>query len=128
MDRWYCRVTRPDKCMALLVAMKVVALAAHNNSLIIFGRRQTLIYTGALTPSTMTLGDTITGIGCVARDSVQMTGEDVIFLSDSGVRSISRTIQEKSAPMRTISRNVNDDIQGYIGSVAQWTLNRCTPR
>ena len=97
---------------------EIVALAAHNNSLIIFGRRQTLIYTGALTPSTMALGDTITGIGCVARDSVQMTGEDVIFLSDSGVRSISRTIQEKSAPMRTVSRNVNDDIQGYIGSVA----------
>ena len=44
---------------------EVVALAAHNNSLIIFGRRQTLIYTGAITPSTMTLGDTITGIGCV---------------------------------------------------------------
>jgi len=97
---------------------EIVALAAHNNSLIIFGRRQTLIYTGALTPSTMALGDTITGIGCVARDSVQMTGEDVIFLSDSGVRSISRTIQEKSAPLRTVSRNVNDDIQGYIGSVA----------
>ena len=97
---------------------EIVALAAHNNSLVIFGRRQTLVYTGALTPSTMTLGDTITGIGCVARDSVQMTGEDVIFLSDSGVRSISRTIQEKSAPMRTVSRNVNDDIQGYIGSVS----------
>lgn len=97
---------------------EVVALASHNNSLVIFGRRQTLVYTGALTPSTMALGDTITGIGCVARDSVQMTGEDVIFLSDSGVRSISRTIQEKSAPMRTVSRNVNDDIQGYIGSVS----------
>ena len=97
---------------------EIVALAAHNNNLIIFGRRQTLIYSGATNPSTMTLNDSITSIGCVARDSVQTTGEDVIFLSDSGVRSIMRTIQEKSAPMRTVSRNVNDDIQGYIGSVA----------
>ena len=94
---------------------EIVALAAHNNSLIIFGRRQTLVYVGAINPTTMTLGDTITGIGCVSRDSVQMTGEDVIFLSDSGLRSLARTIQEKSAPVRTISRNVNDDIQGYIG-------------
>lgn len=99
-------------------ADEIIALAAHNNNLIIFGRRQILIYTGAITPSTMVLGDSIVGIGCVARDSVQATGEDVIFLSDSGVRSIARTIQEKSAPLRTISRNVNDDIQGYTGSVA----------
>lgn len=97
---------------------EVVALASHNNNLIIFGRRQTLIYSGATNPATMTLNDSIIGIGCVARDSVQSTGEDVIFLSDTGVRSIMRTIQEKSAPLRTISRNVNDDIQGYIGSVS----------
>lgn len=97
---------------------EVVALAAHNNTLIIFGKRQILIYTGATTPSSMTLADSIVGIGCVARDSVQVTGEDVIFLSDSGVRSIMRTIQEKSAPMRTVSRNVNDDLMGYVGSVS----------
>lgn len=97
---------------------EVVALAAHNNTLLIFGKRQILIYTGATTPSTMTLADSIVGIGCVARDSVQVTGEDVIFLSDSGVRSIMRTIQEKSAPMRTVSRNVNDDLMGYVGSVS----------
>lgn len=97
---------------------EIVALASHNNNLIIFGRRQTLIYSGATNPGSMVLADTLVGIGCVARDSVQNTGEDVIFLSDSGVRSITRTIQEKSAPLRTVSRNVNDDIQGYIGSVA----------
>lgn len=96
---------------------EIVALAAHNNNLIIFGRRQMLIYTGALDPATMVLGDSIVNIGCVARDSVQTTGEDVIFLSDSGVRSLMRTIQEKSAPTRTVSRNVNDDILGYTGSV-----------
>lgn len=96
---------------------EIVSLAAHNNNLIIFGRRQILIYSGATDPSTMALSDSIVGIGCVARDSVQTTGEDVIFLSDSGVRSIMRTIQEKSAPLRTLSRNVNDDILGYIGAI-----------
>lgn len=93
---------------------EIVALAAHNGKLIIFGRKQTLIYTGASTPSTMTLEDSLTNIGCVARDSVQNTGEDIIFLSDSGVRSLTRTIQEKSAPLRSLSRNVHNDVQAYI--------------
>ena len=91
-------------------ADEIVALAAHNNFLIIFGRRQILIYANAGDPNNITLSDAITGIGCVARDSVVATGGDVIFLSDSGVRSLMRTIQEKSAPMRDISANVRDDL------------------
>ena len=91
-------------------ADEIVALAAHNNQLIIFGRRQILIYQGARDPSAMNLYDTISGVGCCARDSVALTGSDVFFLSDSGVRSLARTIQEKSAPMRDISANVRDDL------------------
>lgn len=93
---------------------QIVSLAAHNNQLFIFGRKQILVYSGADDPATMTLTDHVDNIGCVSRDTVQATGEDIIFLSDSGVRSLMRTIQEKSAPMRTISRNVNDQIQQYI--------------
>ena len=89
---------------------EITALAAHNNQLIVFGRRQILIYAGAKDPSAMSLYDTISGIGCCARDSVALTGSDVFFLSDSGVRSLARTIQEKSAPMRDISANVRDDL------------------
>jgi hypothetical protein len=91
-------------------ADEIIALAAHNGFLYIFGRRQILIYQGAMAPSTMSLSDAITGVGCVARDSVVVTGGDILFLSDSGVRSIGRTIQEKSAPMRDLSANVRDDL------------------
>ncbi len=91
-------------------ADEIIALAAHNNFLIIFGRRQVLIYSNATDPNNITLSDAITGIGCLARDSVVTTGGDVLFLSDSGVRSLMRTIQEKSAPMRDISSNVRDDL------------------
>jgi hypothetical protein len=93
---------------------EVVSLAAHNNYLFIFGRHQILIYSGADTPSTMRLTDSIVGIGCIARDSVQNIGEDVWFLSDTGVRSLLRTIQEKSAPIRQVSRNVHDDLQAAV--------------
>lgn len=89
---------------------EVVSLAAHNNFLVIFGKRQILIYSGANTPSTMTLYDTIGNIGCVARDSVQDVGEDLIFLSNTGVRSLMRTIQEKSSPLRDLSKNVRDHL------------------
>ena len=89
---------------------EIIALAAHNNFLMIFGRRQILIYSNATDPNNIILSDTITGTGCFARDSVVRTGGDVLFLSDSGVRSLMRTIQEKSAPMREISLNVKDDL------------------
>lgn len=91
-------------------ADEVIALAAHNGFLMIFGRRQILIYSGAQDPAAMTLADTISGVGCLARDSVVVTGGDVLFLSDTGVRSLMRTIQEKSAPMREVSLNVKDSL------------------
>jgi hypothetical protein len=91
-------------------ADEVIALAAHNGFLMIFGRRQILIYSGAQDPSAMTLADSISGVGCLARDSVVVTGGDVLFLSDTGVRSLMRTIQEKSAPMREVSLNVKDSL------------------
>lgn len=99
---------------------EIVALAAHNNYLVIFGESSILIYEGATNPATMVLVDTISRIGCVARDSVQNVGTDLVFLSSSGVRSLARTIQEKSAPIGDISRNVrNDLIQTYLAETGQ---------
>lgn len=92
----------------------IVALAAHNNFLFIFGKHNILVYQGANTPATMTLYDVVTGIGCIARDSVVNTGTDVIFLSDTGVRSVTRTIQEKSAPLRDLSKNVRNDLMSAV--------------
>jgi hypothetical protein len=89
---------------------EVVALAAHNDYLIIFGKNAILTYSGATDPATMQLADTIANVGCVSRDSVQHTGTDLLFLSNEGVRSLSRTIQEKSLPMRDISKNVRNDL------------------
>jgi hypothetical protein len=92
----------------------IVALGAHNGFLYIFGKNNILIYEGAGTPSTMTLRDVVTGIGCYARDTVQNTGEDLIFLSATGVRSVLRTIQEKSQPLNDLSKNVRNDLIAAI--------------
>ena len=93
---------------------EIVALSAHNNFLVIFCKRSIIIYTGATSPANMTLHDTVEGVGCIARDSVQHTGTDIIFLSEDGVRSFGRTIQEKSMPMRDISNNVRNELTALV--------------
>jgi len=97
-------------------ADEITALAVHNGILAIFGKRQILLYVGAEDPATMKIADTVVGIGCIARDSVQVTGTDLIFLSDSGVRSLKRTIQEKSAPMTDVSKNIRTELTTFLQS------------
>ena len=90
----------------------IVAIAAHNNFLIIFCRHHIVIYSGADNPISATFGlqDIIVGVGCVAHKSVQNTGSDLVFLSDTGIRSLGRLLQEKSLPMRDLTINVRDDL------------------
>jgi hypothetical protein len=88
----------------------IVAISDHNDYLVVFGTRQILLYSGAKEPETMQITDKIVGTGCIARDSVQRIGNDILFLSSSGVKSLNRTIQEKSVPLRDISLNVRDDM------------------
>jgi len=97
-------------------ADEITGLGSHNGQLIIFGKRQILVYTGATTPSTMSLNDSIGGIGCIARDTIQSTGKDILFLSNSGVRSFARTIIEKSAPLGDLSKNVRNDLVSSVAS------------
>jgi hypothetical protein len=99
-------------------ADNITAISAHNNFLFIFGRNNILVYANANDPSNLVLSDAITGIGCIARDSVANTGSDIIFLSDTGVRSVLRTIQEKSAPFRDLSKNVRDDFMTAVAGEA----------
>jgi len=91
-------------------ADKIVGLASHNGFLFIFGQRQILVYANATTPATMQLSDSISSVGCLGRDTIHTTGSDIVFLSNSGVRSLLRTIQEKSAPLRDLSKNVRNDL------------------
>lgn len=90
----------------------IVALAAFNGYLIIFCKTTIVIYSGAdVDPAAdLKLVEVIDGVGCIARDSVQDVGTDMFFLSDSGVKSLARVIQEKSNPIIDISRNVRDDL------------------
>jgi hypothetical protein len=78
---------------------EIVALAAHNGLLIIFGKHSIIAYQGAEAPATMALADTVAGVGCVDRDTVH-----------TGLKSFGRTIQEKSLPISSLSGNITKDI------------------
>jgi hypothetical protein len=99
----------------------VVAAAAHNGYIIFFGKKNTAIYANPLDTGALTLVEVLNNVGCIARDSVQSLGTDVIFLSDAGVRSLQRVIQEKSLPMRDISKNVRDDLMAAVASETDLT-------
>ena len=92
----------------------IVSLAAHNGYLVIFCKHHIVLYNKADDVTNIALQDLIKGIGCIARDSVALAGTDLVFLSNGGVRSLLRTIQEKSSPIRDISANVRDDLMQYI--------------
>ena len=93
---------------------EIVALAAHKGALIIFGKHSIVVYGNAEAPAEMALADTVAGVGCVDRDTVQYTGTDVLFLSHTGLKSFGRTIQEKSMPITSLSSTVSKDIIGLL--------------
>jgi len=104
----------------------VRAIVAHNNALFVFGRRSILVWgnpTGD--PSAeggIFLQDAISNIGCISQDAVVVTGNDVLFVDDTGVRSLGRTIQEKSVLLGDLTLNVRKDISTMI----QGTLDKDT--
>lgn len=95
----------------------ITALCAHNGFLIIFCHRSIIIYDNPTDPANLVLKDTIKGVGCIARDSVvSVFGSDLMFLSETGVQSLGRLIQEKSMPLRDVSRNVRDDLIANVNT------------
>ncbi len=94
----------------------ITALAQHNGFLVIFCQRHIVIYANPQDPAALTLSDVITGVGCIARDSVASIGTDILFLSQTGVQSFLRTVQEKSLPFRDVSKNVRDDLMKNVNS------------
>jgi hypothetical protein len=93
----------------------IQALGAFNNYLVVFGRDNIILIednsgsTIGLDPQNARVADVITGIGCIARDSVQVVeGDDLVFLSATGVYGVRRIIQEGGNILRGISKNVRD--------------------
>ena len=117
-------------------ADRIVALAAFNNRLVIFGKQNILIYrdesattTGeGLNPNSsgFTLEETVDGQGLVGRDAVAAVGNDLVFLSEDGLRSLQRAVDYEKLAMVTLSRNIDPVIKSAVASLtADNTVDLC---
>lgn len=89
---------------------EAVALADFNDFLIVFGKKSIIIVGSGDDVTNLYVSDSIRGIGCLARDSIQTMGTDLLFLSATGVRSLGRVIQEKSNPIGDVSIHIRDSL------------------
>jgi len=92
----------------------ITAISSWEDKLIVFGRENILIYDNPDVTASFALVDVITGIGCVSRDSVQHIGDDILFLSETGLRSLKRSVEIGNTPLQEIGNQVRNELVPYI--------------
>ena len=94
---------------------EVVAIAPYFGKLVIFGKNNIAIYDTPDIIAQMALNEVIKGVGLVSRDTVQAIGDDLVFLSNTGLRSLGRTTEKDKLPLTDLSLNIKDTIIRNIG-------------
>jgi hypothetical protein len=94
---------------------EVVAIAPYFGKLVIFGKNNIAIYDTPDIIADMVLNEVIRGVGLVSRDTVQAIGDDLVFLSNTGLRSLGRTTEKDKLPLTDLSLNIKDTIIRNIG-------------
>jgi len=106
----------------------ITGLGSANGNLIIFCKNNIIIFkdndsfAGSFDVNTLSLVEVISGVGCIARDSIQNVNGDILFLSTSGLRSLNRVIQEKSQPLNDLSKNIRDNFMDDVGRESNFGL------
>ena len=94
----------------------IIGIAPFYGKLVIFGRSNIAIYSNPDSPASATLDEVIEGIGLADRDSIQAIGDDLLFLSPTGVRSLARTTEKDNVPLQDYSRNIKDSLIRLINN------------
>jgi hypothetical protein len=71
---------------------ELVAISSFDHYLVAFLRNSIVIYNNPDSPGDLGIEQTIQGIGCIARDSIQAIGKDLYFMSATGIRSLRQVI------------------------------------
>ena len=88
----------------------IIAIAPFYGQLAVFGEKNIALYSRPDSVSDMQLSEVIRGVGCIARDSVQAIGDDLVFLSATGLRSLARTSEKDKVPLTDLSLNIKDTL------------------
>lgn len=90
---------------------EIVAIDSFDNFLIVFMRNSITIYNSPDDPANMGIEKIIQGVGCIARDSIQKVGDDIIWLSATGIRSLKHTVQsENNLEFGDLTRGVRREL------------------
>lgn len=106
---------------------QITAIQQFNGALVVFGKRCVVVWRDGsgsqlgIDPLTMYVTDIIRGTGCIAHNSIQHVDGDMWFLSENGLQSLSRLIQERSNPLNNLSTNVQDYLRVAVDAA---TLSR----
>ena len=96
---------------------EIVGLASIENKIVIFGKQNIAIYSGAGNPASMVLDDLITGVGLAGRDNIISMGADILFMSYEGLKSLSRvTASDGKSPIDDVSLSVRSDLTTILKS------------
>lgn len=91
----------------------IKAVAAYGEYLVVFGLQHVTIFDAVF--GTLAMMDQIEGVGCIARDSVQVMGNDIWFLSQEGVRTLGRlTQQDGTLPLRFPTAHVSGLMREHV--------------
>jgi hypothetical protein len=93
---------------------EIIAIHPFAGKLAIFGKENIVLYNGVADINDLNLDEVIRGVGCVSRDSIQAIGDDLFFLSDTGVRSLMRTAQLDKLPLMEKSVTIKDELIANI--------------
>lgn len=111
---------------------RITAVTGFNGSLVVFGVNHIVfIVDGSnsqlgLDPANAYVVDVIGGTGCVDQQTVQLVGDsDILFLSQNGVQSLQRVVQEKSNPLTTLSKNVRTELTEAYRAATAGTIRSC---
>jgi hypothetical protein len=109
---------------------EIVALSEFNNYIVIFGRKQIVLFSGGEDPNnSLQIVDIVNNTGCIARDSVQNIGNDILFLSEKGVISLARNVQAggdiRSLPLSNLADNVSDFLATFSLSEPEQNIKSC---
>ena len=94
---------------------EIVAIEPFYGKLVIFGKNNIVIYDSPTAVASLALNEVIRGVGCVSRDSIKAIGDDLVFCSNTGLRSLARTTEKDKLPLMDLSVNIKDTLIRNIG-------------
>lgn len=99
----------------------IVGIKAFRNRLFIFCKNS--IHTLQDIDGTPNVQAISKNVGCIAEESIQEVGGDIIFLAPDGLRTIAGTMKIDDIEMSTVSHKINPTVRDMIQNIANYDLS-----